>query len=91
MINSAEKALLDSEFAFVCSGTATLQASIIGTPFVLVYKAKKIDYFIGRMFVKLPFVGLANIIFDFENEAKFHDELLQKQVTPQICNMLINI
>ena len=50
-------------------------------PFVLVYIAKKLDYFIGRRFVKLPYVGLANIIFDFEGMKQFHTELLQENVT----------
>jgi len=73
--------LSQSDFAFVCSGTATLEAAIIGTPFVLAYKAKKIDYFIGRRFVKLSHVGLANIIMDFENKDEVHQEFLQDDVT----------
>lgn len=77
----AKKALLNSDRAVVCSGTATLEAAIIGVPFVLVYKAKKIDYFIGRLFVKLKHVGLANIIFDYEELDEFHSELLQEFVT----------
>jgi len=76
-----KKALLESEFAFICSGTATLESSIIGTPFVLVYKAKRLDYLIGRYFVKLPYVGLANLIFWFENLEPMHQEFLQKQAT----------
>ncbi len=68
-------------FAFVCSGTATLEASIIGCPFVLVYKAKAFDYFIGRMFVRLPYVGLANLIHYFDGKEEFHPEFLQNDVT----------
>jgi len=81
--HDTEKALNESDFAFICSGTATLEAAVIGTPFVLVYKAKRIDYFIAKMFVKLKHIGLANIIFDFEGEEEFHKELLQKEVTAQ--------
>jgi len=73
--------LSQSDFAFVCSGTATLEAAIIGTPFVLAYKAKKIDYFIGSRFVKLSHVGLANIIMDFEGKSEVHQEFLQDDVT----------
>lgn len=72
---------LKSEFAFVCSGTATLEAGLIGVPLVLAYKAKKIDAFIARQFVKLLHVGLANIIFDFEGLDSLHVELLQEDVT----------
>jgi lipid-A-disaccharide synthase len=77
----AKNALLRADRAVVCSGTATLEAAIIGVPFVLVYKAKRSDYFIGRLFVKLSHVGLANIIFDFDGLNEFHSELLQEAVT----------
>ncbi len=40
------KALANSEFAFICSGTATLESALIGTPFVLATTiAKAIDFF----------------------------------------------
>jgi len=75
------KTLLNSDFAFVCSGTATLESAVIGTPFVLVYKARKFDFWLGRKIVKLPYVGLANILLDFEGEKPMHKELLQDEVT----------
>ena len=75
------EAFLKSEFAFVCSGTATLEAALIGVPFVLAYKAKWLDYMIAKRFVKLLHVGLANIIFDFEQLPPLHVELLQHDVT----------
>ncbi|HHD79690.1 MAG TPA: lipid-A-disaccharide synthase, partial [Epsilonproteobacteria bacterium] len=76
-----QETLSQSDFAFICSGTATLEAAIIGTPFVLAYKAKKIDYFIGSQVVKLSHVGLANIIMDFEGKPPVHQEFLQDDVT----------
>jgi len=72
------KTLLKSDFAYICSGTATLEAAIIGTPFVLMYKARQIEYMIAKMFVKLNYVGLANIIFEKEGLSQFHKEYLQK-------------
>ncbi|MDD3341958.1 MAG: lipid-A-disaccharide synthase [Sulfurospirillaceae bacterium] len=75
------EAFLKSEFAFVCSGTATLEAALVGVPMVLAYKAKLIDYWIARHFVKLSHVGLANIIFDFEKLPELHPELLQDDVS----------
>ena len=78
-----QETLSHSDFAFICSGTATLEAAIIGTPFVLAYKARSIDYHIAKTFVKLPYVGLANLIFYFENKEQFHTELLQNSVTKE--------
>lgn len=75
------EAFSKSEFAFVCSGTATLEAALVGVPFVLAYKAKAFDYWIGRKFVKLKYVGLANLLFDFAHMDALHEEFLQEDVT----------
>jgi len=74
-------ALAQSEFAFICSGTATLEAALIGTPFTLSYIAKKIDYFIATKFLNITQVGLANIILTHHNNTTLHNELLQEEVT----------
>ena len=74
-------ALAKSEFAFICSGTATLEAALIGTPFTLSYIAKKIDFFIGTKLLGITQVGLANIILTHYNNTKLHHELLQENVT----------
>lgn len=81
--NDTINSLVNAEFAFICSGTATLEAALIGTPFVLCYKAKAIDMYIARKFVKLKFAGLANIIFDFMGEKPLHTELLQDEVSAE--------
>ena len=75
------EAFAKSEFAFVCSGTATLEAALVGVPLVLAYKAKAFDYWIGRKFVKLKYVGLANLLFDFAQMDALHEEFLQEEVT----------
>ena len=81
VVHSVSEALLKSDFAYICSGTATLEAAIIGTPFVLVYKTNAFEFKVGRFFVKLPYVGLANIIFDFDGKKAMHPELLQDDLS----------
>ena len=75
------EALIHSEFAFICSGTATLESALIGTPFTLAFIAKKIDYFIGTKFLNITHVGLANIILSHYNNSTLHNELLQEEVS----------
>lgn len=77
------KTLYDVDFAFICSGTATLEASLIGTPFILAYKAKSLDYFIGSRLVKLDHVGLGNILLEKYNGNTLHPEFLQDEVTKE--------
>ena len=74
-------ALAKSNFAFICSGTATLEAALIGTPFTLSYIAKKVDFFIGTKLLGITQVGLANIILTNYNNSTLHNELLQENVT----------
>lgn len=81
--NDTPATLKDCDFAFICSGTATLEAALIGTPFVLCYKARAFDVWLARKLVKLKHVGLANIIFDFLGEEPLHEELLQSEVSAQ--------
>jgi lipid-A-disaccharide synthase len=83
---NAHKTLYSADFAFICSGTATLEAALIGTPFVLSYIAKPLDYFIVSKLVKLSYAGLGNIMFTQFNEGILHPELIQKEVT--VANLL---
>ena len=77
----AHKTLEEVDFAFICSGTATLEASIIGTPFVLSYIANKFDYFIAKKLVNLEYIGLANIFFQKIDKDPIHQEFVQEDVT----------
>lgn len=77
----SHSALAKSQFAFICSGTATLESALIGTPFTLCYIAKKIDFFIGTKILGIKQVGLANIILTNYNGTTLHRELLQEDVT----------
>ncbi|MEA3383850.1 MAG: lipid-A-disaccharide synthase [Campylobacterota bacterium] len=78
---NAHKTLQEVDFAFICSGTATLEAALIGTPFVLNYIAKPFDYFIAKHLVKLNFIGLANIFFEKMGKEPIHKEYIQDEVT----------
>jgi lipid-A-disaccharide synthase len=73
-------ALEEAEFAFICSGTATLEASLMGTPFILTYIAKPLDYFILKNMIKMPYIGLANIFFDKMGKMPMHKEFVQDGV-----------
>ncbi len=73
--------LFKVDFAFICSGTATLEAALIGTPFVLTFIAKPLDYFIGKRLVKIDFIGLANIFFQKMGKVQMHREFVQEDVT----------
>lgn len=84
-------ALRECAFAFVCSGTATLESTLLGIPTILAYKARTLDYYIAKTLVRLNFIGLANIFLEFStfgapkynpnpNIPLIHPEFLQDAV-----------
>ncbi len=60
-----------SDFAIVASGTATLETAIIGTPLVIVYKAKLLTYIIYKFVATISFLGIVNIIAGREIAPEF--------------------
>lgn len=52
--------------AVVCSGTATLETALIGTPEVVCYRMDEFSYRVARAFVKIGFISLVNIIMKRE-------------------------
>ncbi len=49
-------------FAFVCSGTATLEAACFGLPYALVYKAAWLTYAVARCVIRVRYLGILNIL-----------------------------
>ena len=55
-----------STAAVVCSGTATLETALIGTPEVVCYRMDEFSYRVAKAFVKIGFISLVNIIMKRE-------------------------
>jgi lipid-A-disaccharide synthase len=72
-------ALRAADAAVITSGTATLEAAILGTPQVMVYKLSSVSYGIAKRLVRIRHVALPNIVAGKE----IVKELLQDAVTPQ--------
>ena len=51
-----------ADVLLVASGTATLEAALIGTPMVIVYKAHLLTYLLARLVMRVSRIGLPNII-----------------------------
>ncbi len=67
-----------ADAALVCSGTATLETALLGTPFAIIYKLSPLTYLAARYFVRIPRFGLANVVAGRE----VAPELLQDEVNP---------
>lgn len=62
VVDCAREVLKQADAALVASGTATLEAALLHCPTVLVYKTSAITYAIARYFIKIPWLGIVNII-----------------------------
>lgn len=60
--HSTHEVMKYAEFAFVTSGTATLETACVGTPMIVVYKTSAITYWIARLVVKIKNIALVNIV-----------------------------
>jgi lipid-A-disaccharide synthase len=68
-----------SRAALVKSGTSTLQAALAGTPLVVTYRVHPLTYFMARRLVKVPHVGLVNLVAG----ERIAPELLQREATAE--------
>src|SRR4051812_9691916 len=60
--SDARQTLVGARAAIVASGTATVEAAVIGTPFVMVYRVSPVTYVLGKRLVKVPFYAMPNLI-----------------------------
>ncbi len=55
----------------VCSGTATLEAAFFGLPMVILYRVAWLTWAVGRRLVKVPFLGMPNLLAGREVAREF--------------------
>ncbi|HET9744045.1 MAG TPA: lipid-A-disaccharide synthase [Terriglobales bacterium] len=78
LVDSAREALFHARAGVVASGTATVEAALIETPFLVVYRVSRLTYAIGRRLVKVPHYGMVNLIAG----RRIVPELIQEDFTP---------
>lgn len=61
------------------SGTATLEIALLTVPMVIAYRLSPITYWLGRLLVKTPFIGLPNIVAG----KRIVQELIQHEAAPE--------
>ena len=71
-------ALCAADFALVASGTATLEAGLIGTPMVVAYRVNRLTAWLAKRLLRVPHIGLINIVAG----RRVVPELLQESVSP---------
>jgi len=75
--DQASEVMAASDVLLVASGTATLQAAVVGTPMVLLYKAPWVTYWLGRLLITVKWIGLVNLVA----RRSIVREFIQKEAT----------
>ncbi len=78
-----------SDAVLAVSGTVTLQVALVGTPLLLIYRVAPMTYAIGRHLIKVPFIGLPNIIAGQEVAREFVQDAADPQVLGAELNMIL--
>ncbi|HWV39162.1 MAG TPA: lipid-A-disaccharide synthase, partial [Vulgatibacter sp.] len=63
----------------LCSGTATLEAALLGRPMVVVYRAHPLSFRLAKLLVRLHHVAIVNLL----SEDEVVPELLQDDLGPE--------
>jgi lipid-A-disaccharide synthase len=79
LTHNARATLMHARAAVVASGTATVEAALSGTPFIVIYRLAPLTWLLGRKLVKLDTFAMPNLIAG----KKIVPELIQKDFTAQ--------
>jgi lipid-A-disaccharide synthase len=71
--------LANSDFAFVKSGTSSLEAALAGVPFLIAYKISSLSWGVGSLLIRCPMKGLVNLLA----QEMIVPELFQAKATPE--------
>ncbi len=74
--------LNSADFCLVCSGTATLETAIMQKPFMIIYKMNLLNYLLYRPQVKIPYIGMVNIVAG----KKIVPEFIQFNAQPEMIS-----
>jgi lipid-A-disaccharide synthase len=77
--NATYDALAGADCAIVASGTATVEAALLGTPMVVVYRVAPVTASILRHMIRTPFIAMVNLIAG----RLVTPELIQDDFTPE--------
>ena len=77
--NLSVEVMAAADLLLVASGTATLEAALVGTPMILTYRVSWLTYLLARMVVTVEHIGLVNLVAG----SGIVPELLQSEMTAE--------
>lgn len=90
LVHSASFSVLRAADAALCkSGTTTLEAAIADCPLVVAYRTSEISYFLAKLLVKIPHIGLVNVVAGREVAREFvQDAIVPEKIAVELSRLL---
>ena len=82
--------LKSSELALVTSGTATLETALLNIPQIVCYKTDKLTYLLAKLFVKIKWISLVNIIMNKEVVKELIQDKMNTESLKSEMNLLLS-
>ncbi|HDL64238.1 MAG TPA: lipid-A-disaccharide synthase [Proteobacteria bacterium] len=76
---NSQNIIVSSDLLILASGTVTLEAAVFLRPMIIVYKISFFSWIMGKLLIKIPFIGLVNIV----SGKKIVQEFIQYQARPE--------
>ncbi|MCC6319571.1 MAG: lipid-A-disaccharide synthase [Gemmatimonadaceae bacterium] len=91
LVPNASFSVLRAADAALCkSGTTTLEAAVAGCPLIVAYRTSGWTYAIARRAVKIPRIGLVNVVADREVAPEFVQDAMQPARMAAVLEPLLN-
>ena len=91
LFGHAHEAMAAADLVLAASGTATLEAALIGRPVVIAYRMSPVTWWIMSSYRHMPYVGLPNIIAgEFVVPEFLQDEATADNLSQAVLNLLFD-
>ena len=91
LVHSASFQILRAADAALCkSGTTTLEATIALCPLVIAYRTSAVEYAVARRLVRIPYIGLVNIVAGREVAREFVQSAVQPRALADALQPLLD-
>lgn len=88
VFKQSHEVMLASDMVVMASGTTTLEAMLLKKPMVIAYKVAAFSYFIFKRMVKVPFIGLPNLLAKRELAREFiQDDATAENIASEIIRL----
>ncbi len=90
LVPSASFTVLRAADAALCkSGTTTLEAAIADCPLAVAYRTSEVSYFLARLLVKIPNIGLVNVVAGREVAKEYvQEDIVPKRIAVELTQLL---